>query len=570
MGREQLWDDLTEEPVEYAGFVATKVWRIWSQGPREVMDKPGWKAFHWLLAALGLLGLAVLARQRRWEALLLATIFVSITAVSALLVASPRRVLVMLPLVAALAGIGAVACRDSLARMESLSRWARTLPERHGRTTLILLAAILAVGFGLRAYRVVEPAGRRPATTPAPTTRSPRPSTRKAATAGQSFRDASDWSPGAPLLYAAVYYATGGAREGTARIVELLLGIGAIVVVYLLGRRINCRPGGPARGLRRRRLPAVHPLDRRAVQRAAGDPHPAGGGARLPLGRETGNACRAWLLPGAAVRPDRADPARVPGGRRRLRRARRDQGRPARGDGSRALPRAALLLAGFLLADRPLDGPQRDRPRPHGADLDRRRQGALRRHLPARRRRVPAGQGASRRALSGARPRARLGGARRGQPDAALRPGRRARYPDLPRDEALGKIGKENLSDVLRRRPVRLRGDDCAQGLADVERRHRRSDEQHRRAGRAGAARPARPGRPGAARGPPALVGAGRDGDPDRARHRRRRRLAGGAAPQRGADDTGLSARRRGPGCGELGPILQALMARTQPSSPPS
>ncbi len=116
MGREQLWDDLTEEPVEYAGFVAAKVWRIWSQGPREVMDKPAWKALHWALVGFGLLGLIVLARQRRWEALLMATIFVSITAVSALLVASPRRVLVMLPLVAALAGVGAVACRDSLAR----------------------------------------------------------------------------------------------------------------------------------------------------------------------------------------------------------------------------------------------------------------------------------------------------------------------------------------------------------------------------------------------------------------------------------------------------------------------
>jgi hypothetical protein len=116
MGREQLWDNITEEPVEYADFVAAKVWRIWSQGPREVMDKPTWKALHWALVAFGLLGLIALARQRRWEALLLATIFVSITAVSALLVASPRRVLVMLPLVAALAGVGAVACRDSLAR----------------------------------------------------------------------------------------------------------------------------------------------------------------------------------------------------------------------------------------------------------------------------------------------------------------------------------------------------------------------------------------------------------------------------------------------------------------------
>ncbi len=108
MGREQLWDDVTEEPVEYAGFVAAKVWRIWSQGPREVMDRPGWKAFHWALVALGMLGLVLLARQRRWEALLLTTVFVAITAISALLVASPRRALVMLPLVAALAGVGAL------------------------------------------------------------------------------------------------------------------------------------------------------------------------------------------------------------------------------------------------------------------------------------------------------------------------------------------------------------------------------------------------------------------------------------------------------------------------------
>src|SRR5665811_2281540 len=41
--------------------------------------------------------------------------------------------------------------------MASLRTWLRSLPRRHGRTTLILLAAILAVGFGLRAYRVVEP-----------------------------------------------------------------------------------------------------------------------------------------------------------------------------------------------------------------------------------------------------------------------------------------------------------------------------------------------------------------------------------------------------------------------------
>jgi 4-amino-4-deoxy-L-arabinose transferase-like glycosyltransferase len=114
MGKEQLWDDASEAPLEYAGFVATKVWRIWTHGQRAVMQEPGWKLFHWTIVALGAVGLAVLAFKRRWEALLIAAIFLAITAISALLVASPRRVLVMMPLLAALAGVGVAACWQQL------------------------------------------------------------------------------------------------------------------------------------------------------------------------------------------------------------------------------------------------------------------------------------------------------------------------------------------------------------------------------------------------------------------------------------------------------------------------
>jgi hypothetical protein len=92
-------------PLEYAGFVATKVGRIWSHGPRDVMREPVWEVLHWALIALGLLGLALLAWQRRWEALLFATIFLAITLISALLVASPRRVLVLVPLIASLTAV---------------------------------------------------------------------------------------------------------------------------------------------------------------------------------------------------------------------------------------------------------------------------------------------------------------------------------------------------------------------------------------------------------------------------------------------------------------------------------
>jgi 4-amino-4-deoxy-L-arabinose transferase-like glycosyltransferase len=127
--------------------------------------------------------------------------------------------------------------------MGSLKKWLRELPERHGRKTLVLFAAILLIGFGLRAYRVVEPL-------PVPGDDAhayyalSKSLYTEGSFGGPHFEDPSDWSPGAPLLYAASFYATAGAREGTARIVELLLGLATIVVAYLLGRRISCRPAG--------------------------------------------------------------------------------------------------------------------------------------------------------------------------------------------------------------------------------------------------------------------------------------------------------------------------------------
>ncbi len=106
MGRERLWDDVSKRPVGYGGFLAAKLWLIWGHGPRDVMHAPAWAMLHWLLVAFGLLGLGVLARRRRWEPLLLATVLLAATAIGLLLVASPRRALVTMPLVAALAGTG--------------------------------------------------------------------------------------------------------------------------------------------------------------------------------------------------------------------------------------------------------------------------------------------------------------------------------------------------------------------------------------------------------------------------------------------------------------------------------
>lgn len=106
MGRERLWEDVSERPVGYLGFLASKLWLIWGHGPRDVMHAPVWAIFHWLLLTLGLIGLVALARRRRWEALLLATVLLAATAIGLLLVASPRRALVTVSLLAALAGAG--------------------------------------------------------------------------------------------------------------------------------------------------------------------------------------------------------------------------------------------------------------------------------------------------------------------------------------------------------------------------------------------------------------------------------------------------------------------------------
>jgi 4-amino-4-deoxy-L-arabinose transferase-like glycosyltransferase len=122
----------------------------------------------------------------------------------------------------------------------------RSLPERYGRTTLILLAAIVLVGLGLRAYAVVHPVAD-PADDSHAYYALSKALYEEGSFGGPEFRDSSDWSPGAPFLYAAAYFATGGAREGTARIVEALLGAATILVVFLLGKRLGDRFDGRRR-----------------------------------------------------------------------------------------------------------------------------------------------------------------------------------------------------------------------------------------------------------------------------------------------------------------------------------
>ena len=338
--------------------------------------------------------------------------------------------------------------------MSFLKTWLQGPAQRHGRRTLILLAAILLLGFGLRAYRVVEPL--------------PQPgddahayyALAKALYAegsfgGPTFHDSSDWSPGAPLLYAASFYATGGAREGTARIVELLLGLGAILVVYLLGRRISCRPAGllAAFGV------AVYPPFIHSVGALYSEPAamltlPAAVLAFLWASdpRPADPARIRWLLPGlmfgatALIRPEYLLVGIAFAGLSLIRAGREQGWKPG-------LACTALLAVGFLLPILP---------------WAIRNQVVLHRTVP-----ISTGGGkalyvGSFLPADGEYQRVKAILAKR-YLHRELDPHSQAleevdptplfdrvaeRYPDLPRDSALGKIGKQNFSHYFGEDPI--------------------------------------------------------------------------------------------------------------------
>ncbi|MDX6601057.1 MAG: hypothetical protein QOF13_259 [Solirubrobacterales bacterium] len=119
LGRENLENDIIEEPLRFAGLLAGKAYETWIDTPREVMERQPWRALQLGILILALLGLGALAVRRRFEAVACGLVVAYMTAVGAFLIASPRRELVMLPLLTALAGVGVTACMDSLARWRS-------------------------------------------------------------------------------------------------------------------------------------------------------------------------------------------------------------------------------------------------------------------------------------------------------------------------------------------------------------------------------------------------------------------------------------------------------------------
>jgi hypothetical protein len=116
MGRKNFEDDIIQEPIAFAGMLVDKAYESWTDSARAVMEREPWRALQLGMIVLALLGLTLLAVRRRFEAAVLGLVLAYMTAVGAVLIASPRRELVVLPVLAALAGTGSVSAYGWLSK----------------------------------------------------------------------------------------------------------------------------------------------------------------------------------------------------------------------------------------------------------------------------------------------------------------------------------------------------------------------------------------------------------------------------------------------------------------------
>jgi MYXO-CTERM domain-containing protein len=104
IGRENAERYISEQPLDFAGMVVSKMWHMWHGSGAAGRSTYG-TIFQFTVLALGLAGLALLAVRRRWEFFLIAALLAGVTVVGGLLLAGTRRNVTLMPLVMALAGI---------------------------------------------------------------------------------------------------------------------------------------------------------------------------------------------------------------------------------------------------------------------------------------------------------------------------------------------------------------------------------------------------------------------------------------------------------------------------------
>ena len=182
---------------------------------------------------------------------------------------------------------------------DAMRGWARTLPARHGgRGILWALVAILVVAFVARLVAALVGWDFRTGSDAYVYER----------LAAQLFREGEwgipgsanpyDFAPGAPLFAAAIYNLIGDVSPLAARLGLALAGTAGVLVVYLLGRRL----GGPRAGLVAAGLAAVYPPTLFYTSLLSGEPLAiltvAGAVLAFLWACDHGRSPWAWALPG--------------------------------------------------------------------------------------------------------------------------------------------------------------------------------------------------------------------------------------------------------------------------------
>jgi 4-amino-4-deoxy-L-arabinose transferase-like glycosyltransferase len=176
-----------------------------------------------------------------------------------------------------------------------------TLPDRHGgRVVLALLCLVLVIGLALRVHAALTPPAD-PGNDASAYMQIAKALYKDGHYGGPGQASPNDWSPGAPLLYGAVYYLTGGVHVKAALLLLALLGTGTILLTYLLGRRL----AGPVAGLLGAALAATYPAFIDNTGRMLAEPValfwlPAAMLAFLWASDRGGGIWR-WLAPGALL-----------------------------------------------------------------------------------------------------------------------------------------------------------------------------------------------------------------------------------------------------------------------------
>src|SRR3954453_11822707 len=176
-----------------------------------------------------------------------------------------------------------------------------TLPDRHGgRVVLALLILVLVIGLAFRVQAALTPPAD-PGNDASAYMQIAKGLYKDGHYGAPGQASPNDWSPGAPLLYGAVYKLTGGVHVKAALLLLALLGTGTILFTYLLGRRL----AGPVAGLVGALLAATYPAFVENTGRMLAEPVallwlPAAMLAFLWASDPGGRIWR-WLAPGALL-----------------------------------------------------------------------------------------------------------------------------------------------------------------------------------------------------------------------------------------------------------------------------